>query len=185
MSQDGKSCGACSVCCKELMFEIEGALSLAGVMCQHAGPPHGCTIHATRPQVCRAYFCGWHHLPSLGEDWRPDQSEVLISFREGPAPDGLMDGIDFELVGDREKIVWLPLVRYIATLIVDRQAVYLSLPGEVGYQSPWVYLNNIPALQEAIARRDLAATTAALKEALQVCLAYPKTKLPESLSTKS
>lgn len=174
-----KSCGACSVCCKELMFEMDGVLKLAGVMCPHAAPPHGCTIHSTRPQVCRAWFCGWHHLPSLGEAWRPDLSEILIFFRHGPAPDGKSDGIEFQLIGALDKIVWLPLVEYIATLIEDDDPVYLSLPGGVGYQSPWVYLNDIPSLRDGITRRDFAATTAALRQALQVCRDYPKTRLPE------
>lgn len=174
-----KSCGACSVCCKELMFDIAGRRILAGVMCPHAAPPQGCTIHQTRPEVCRAYFCGWHHLPSLSEDWRPDQSEVLISFREGPAPDGKSGGIEFELIGARDRIFWLPLVEYIATLIADNDPVFLSLPGDVGYQSPWVYLNDVAPLKDAIANRDFAATTAALAQALQVCIDYPKTPLPD------
>ncbi len=174
-----KSCGACSVCCKELMFDIAGRRILAGVMCPHAAPPQGCTIHQTRPEVCRAYFCGWHHLPSLGEDWRPDTCEVLISFREGPAPDGKSGGIEFELIGARDRIFWLPLVEYIATLIADNDPVFLSLPGDVGYQSPWVYLNDIAPLKDAIANRDFAATTAALSQALQICIDYPKTPLPD------
>lgn len=176
MSQ--KSCGSCSVCCEALTFYLGGALKRSGVMCTHAAPPSGCSIYATREQVCRAYFCGWHHLPSLGEDWRPDQSGVLISFREGPAPDGRSGGIEFHLVGSRERIFWPPLVGYIATLIVDCDPVFLSIPGAVGFQSPWVYLNTIAPLQEAIARRDFAATTAALRAALQVCLDYPPTPLP-------
>ena len=174
-----KSCGACSVCCKDLMFEMDGALKLAGVMCSHATSPHGCGIHQTRPNLCRAYFCGWHHLPSLGEEWRPDQCEVLISLR---APDGLSDGIDFTLLGDHERLLWLPLVRYIATLIEDGAAVYLSLPGALGYQSPWVFLSDRAALREAITRRDLEATTTALKAALQVCIDYPKTALPPTIA---
>jgi hypothetical protein len=179
MSLVHKDCGACSVCCKELMFDLNGSRILAGVMCPHAAPPQGCTIHATRPQVCRSYFCGWHHLPSLGEDWRPDRSDVLISFRSGPAPDGKMDGVDFELTGSHEKIAWPPLVGYIATLIVDGTPVYLSLPGDIGFQSPWVYLNDIPALQAAIAERHFANTVAALKAALQIAIDYPKTPLPD------
>ena len=178
MSQTPKSCGSCSACCKELMLKLGDSVKPAGVLCPHAAPPHGCAVYADRPQACRAYFCGWHHLPSLGEEWRPDHCEVLISFRQGPAPDGRMDGIEFELTGDRGRITWLPLVRYIATLIVDGQAVYLSLPGEPGFQSPWVYLNDIAELRDAIARRDLGATTAVLGAALQVCIDFPKTPLP-------
>jgi hypothetical protein len=173
-----KNCGACSVCCKDLTFELSGSLKPAGVMCPHCRAPHGCGIYQTRLEVCRTYFCGWHHLPSLDEDWRPDRSEVLILFRSGPAPDGKQDGIEFHLIGAHERIAWLPLTRYIATLIVDRDPVFLSLPGEVGYQSPWVYLNDIPALQVAVAQRDFAATVAALKGALKVCIDYPKTPLP-------
>jgi len=182
MSLSPKTCGACSACCRELTFEIDGALKPAGVICRHAAPPHGCAIHATRPDVCRAYFCGWHHLPSLGEDWRPDRAELLISFRRGPAPDGLMDGVEFELIGSLDRIFWVPLVEYIATLIEDGAPVYLSLPGGVGYQSPWVYLNDIAELKQSIARRDFAATAAALSLALQLCIDHPKTKLPEERS---
>jgi hypothetical protein len=172
-----KSCGACSVCCKDLTFAMDGALKPAGVLCPHATPPHGCGIHQTRPPVCRSYFCGWYYLPSLGEEWRPEQCGVLISLR---APDGITQGFDFTLLED-DQIGWLPLVRYIATLIVDGDPVYLSLPAEPGYQSPWVYLSDMAALKDAIARRDLAATTAALKAALQRCRDYPKTPLPSGL----
>ena len=177
MTLTNKSCGACSVCCKDLMFDLAGSLKLAGVMCPHCKAPDGCGIHDTRPQVCRAYFCGWHHLPSLGEEWRPEKSEILILFRNGPAPDGLVDGIEFHLVGSRDRIFWLPLVRYVGTLIEDNDPVYLSIPGDVGYQSPWVYLNDIPSLKEAIQRRDFAMTAAVLGRALQVCIDFPKTKI--------
>ena len=175
-----KTCGACSVCCKETMVELDGALKLAGVMCPHAAPPSGCGIYEARPHICRAYFCGWHHLPSLGDEWRPDRSEVLISFRKGAAPDGLMDGVEFELVGSPERITWLPLVEYIATLIVDAVPVYLSLPGEPGFQSPWVYLNDIAELRQGLARRDFAATTAVLQQALQVCRDFPRMRIPDN-----
>ena len=111
-----KSCGPCSVCCRELTFELEGALKPAGVMCRHCQVPNGCGIHQTRPQICRAWFCGWHHLPSLGDEWRPETSQILILFREGPAPDGKMDGIEFELIGAHDKITWLPRERWLDRL---------------------------------------------------------------------
>jgi hypothetical protein len=179
MTEVHKSCGACSVCCKDLTFEMDGAVKPAGVLCPHACPPTGCSIHLTRPSVCRTYFCGWRHL-TLGEEWRPDKSEILISFREGPAPGGLKDGVEFHLVGALDRIFWVPLVEYIATLIADQVPVYLSLPGEAGYQSPWVYLNDIAELQEGLARRDFAATASALSQAVQVCVEYPKTKMPDN-----
>jgi hypothetical protein len=176
-----KTCGSCSVCCQALTFYLGGALKPSGVCCTHARPPSGCAVYQSRETVCRAYFCGWYHLPSLGGDWRPDRSGVLISFREGPAPDGRSGGIEFHLTASPEVIFWPPLVRYIATLLVDQDPVFLSLPGEAGFQSPWVYLNTIGPLQQAIARRDFAAVTGALRQALQVCRDYPKTALPPGL----
>ena len=181
MTSSPKTCGACSVCCEALTFRLGGALKHAGVMCAHAVPGKGCGIYPDREEVCRAYFCGWYHLPSLDGAWRPDQSGVLIAFRDGPAPDGKSGGIEFHLVGPRDHLTWPPLVRYIATLIVDQDPVFLSLPAAPGLQSPWVYLNTIAPLQDAIARRDFAATIAALRQALQVCRAYPKTPLPADL----
>lgn len=89
-----------------------------------------------------------------------------------------MDGIEFELIGARDKIFWQPLVAYIATLIEDNAPVYLSIPGEIGFQSPWVYLSDIAPLKDAIARRDFAMTTAALSQALQICVDFPKTRIP-------
>jgi len=182
MTHSPKSCGACSACCKELTFELFGSLKPAGILCPHASPPSGCGIYPNRPHICRAYFCGWHHLPSLGDDWRPDRSQILISFRQGPAPDGKTDGIEFHLIGPPDRVFWLPLVEYITTLITDDDPVFLSIPGEAGHQSPWVYLNSIPELSDAVARRDFAATTAALSRALQVCIDYPKTKIPQQHS---
>jgi hypothetical protein len=183
MDVSKNACGECSVCCKDLMFDIGPMRKLAGVMCPHCASPGGCSVYETRWDICRTYYCGWRHL-GLDEEWRPDRSGILISLREGPSPDGLQNGVEFELVGAHAQLHWLPLIKFIAALIEDKAPVYLSLPGEIGYQSPWVYLNNIPALNDGIARRDLAATTAALSEALQVCLDFPKTRLPEAIENR-
>ncbi len=177
MDVSNNSCGSCSVCCEALTFDLGPLRKLSGTMCPHCKVPNGCSVYETRWEVCRTYFCGWRHL-GLGEEWRPDRAQILIAFRDGLAPDGLSGGIEFTLLGSHETLLWLPLVKFIAALMEEPSPVYLSLPGAVGYQSPWVYLNNIPALQDGIARRDLATTHAALTAALQVCLDYPKTKIP-------
>jgi hypothetical protein len=177
MDVANSSCGDCSVCCEALTFDIGAMRKLSGVMCPHCRPRHGCSVYDTRWDICRAYLCGWRHL-GLPDEWRPDQSEILISQREGPAPDGLQNGVEFLLLGSYARIAWLPLIKFIAALMETPEPVYLSILGEVGYQSPWVYLNDIPALKDGIARRDLAKTNAALAGALQVLRDYPKTKIP-------
>jgi hypothetical protein len=178
MDVPNTSCGECSVCCEALTFDIGGTRKLSGVMCPHCRPPHGCGVYDTRWEICRTYLCGWRHL-GLPQEWRPDKSEILISLREGPAPDGLHNGIEFLLLGSHDRLRWLPMIKFIAALLETPQAVYLSIPGAVGYQSPWVYLNDMPALKDAIARRHYADTLTALEQALKVCIDYPKTALPE------
>jgi uncharacterized protein len=53
----GRSCGACTMCCKVL--EIEHFEKPAGRLCMHCRPEHGCSAYADRPQVCRDYECLW------------------------------------------------------------------------------------------------------------------------------
>jgi hypothetical protein len=177
MAAPNISCGECSVCCEALTFDIGATRKLSGVMCPHCRPPQGCSVYDTRWEICRSYLCGWRHL-GLPEEWRPDKSEILISLREGLSPDGLQGGVEFLLLGSHERITWLPLIKFIAALMETPQPVYLSILGEVGYQAPWVYLNNRPALRDAIISRDLAKTNAALADALQILRDYPKTKIP-------
>ena len=72
----GRYCGACNLCCK--VFIIEELQKPAGELCQHAMIGEGCAIHAERPVTCRKFFCGWRVDPSLGPDWKPDVSGLVI-----------------------------------------------------------------------------------------------------------
>ena len=49
----GKACGSCSFCCKVL--EIDELKKTAGDLCEHCARSGGCSVYATRPQVCRDY----------------------------------------------------------------------------------------------------------------------------------
>jgi hypothetical protein len=52
-----------------------------GVWCRHCAPGHGgCMIHATRPAVCRDFFCGWLVGPNLGPEWRPLVCKMILFF---------------------------------------------------------------------------------------------------------
>jgi len=72
----GRSCGSCSLCCK--LYDLPQAQSPAGKWCRHCAPGKGCTIHATRPQVCRKFFCGWMVSASLGQEWKPERARLII-----------------------------------------------------------------------------------------------------------
>ena len=72
----GRSCGSCSLCCKAV--PIDKPPKSAGVWCVHHRAGKGCTIRATRPIICRAFYCGWMLTAELGEEWKPDISKFVL-----------------------------------------------------------------------------------------------------------
>ncbi len=72
----GKDCGSCSMCCK--IFKIAEVDSPPGEWCRHVVQGKGCGIHATRPQVCRGFFCHWLRNPGLDEEWKPEKSKFVL-----------------------------------------------------------------------------------------------------------
>jgi len=77
-----RACGTCSLCCLALRVDELG--KLAGEPCPKLGARGGCTIHATRPAVCRAYQCSWSK-GRFDEADRPDRLGAVVDF----APNGL------------------------------------------------------------------------------------------------
>jgi len=76
--QEPRSCGSCSLCCKLLSVpELEKP---GNVWCQHASPPgSGCAIYATRPDGCRRFICNWLRDLTLGNEWNPERSKIVLS----------------------------------------------------------------------------------------------------------
>jgi hypothetical protein len=76
----GRDCGECSLCCK--VMQVDEFDKPQGVWCRYCAPGRGgCTIHATRPQVCRQFFCGWLRDPEVGPEWRPLTSKMILFFK--------------------------------------------------------------------------------------------------------
>lgn len=75
-----RACGACSLCCIALRVDELG--KLAGEPCPKLSPEGGCSIHATRPEVCRAYQCHWLD-GGLEEGDRPDRLGGIVDFAPG------------------------------------------------------------------------------------------------------
>jgi hypothetical protein len=73
----GRECGTCTLCCK--VFRIDEVESPPNQWCRHCAPGKGCTIHETRPQVCRGYFCLWFYQPGLGPEWKPEKSKIILN----------------------------------------------------------------------------------------------------------
>ncbi len=78
----GRDCGTCSMCCK--VFRVVEVDKAPGQWCRHIVQGRGCGIHATRPSVCRTFFCHWLANAGLGPEWKPDRAKfVLYTEMEG------------------------------------------------------------------------------------------------------
>lgn len=73
----GRECGDCVACCEALRIEDPQVGKPAGVLCRHNSGT-GCSIHATRPQICRAWFCLWRRIDAMPEEARPDRCGVIF-----------------------------------------------------------------------------------------------------------
>lgn len=71
-----RTCGSCSLCCK--VIGIAALDKPAGRWCRHYARSVGCAIHAAAPSECRTFMCSWLITPSLGEEWRPDCSKLVL-----------------------------------------------------------------------------------------------------------
>lgn len=77
-----RACGPCSLCCK--LFEIEELAKPRNRWCAHCRPGHGgCTIYDRRPQVCRDFECLWLADQSLGPEWQPMRSKIVLGMAHG------------------------------------------------------------------------------------------------------
>ena len=160
-----RSCGGCTVCCHVLPIDTPELRKAPGVACTHCGPV-GCTIYETRFPICRTYYCGWHDLPALGPDWRPDRSGVLISPRNGDAPPGYPeDGIEFLVLGGEKAVRRKGFAATIAEFVARGIPIYLAVPGPPKHFSAHVFLNAM--LEDTAVRRDHAAVTATLIRVLK------------------
>jgi hypothetical protein len=81
MIPPGRDCGTCTLCCK--LFPVPDLAKPAGRWCQHIVQGRGCGIHATRPTVCRSFFCQWVYNEALGPEWKPEVCKFVLSIYGG------------------------------------------------------------------------------------------------------
>ena len=81
MSAPARTCGTCTLCCK--VFPVPDIGKPAGRWCQHIVQGRGCAIHASRPQLCRDFFCQWIYNDALGPEWKPENAHFVLSIYPG------------------------------------------------------------------------------------------------------
>lgn len=93
---NGRSCGACQLCCK--LVPVPSIEKPAGKRCQHAHTGKGCAIHVNRPFDCRSWSCRWlADKPNTESLSRPDRSHFVIDMVPDTIKQKFEDGTEREL----------------------------------------------------------------------------------------
>ena len=161
----GRECGACTACCTVMAIDKPEIQKEAGVTCRHC--VGGCTIYATRPPLCRDYYCGWRQLPILDESWRPDRSGVYVEVEpvEGAT------GLSLVLIGNPLKTVrqtWF--IDFVAIGVKGHVPLSLGILGPKGHQGASLLLNTREML--AAARHSRTQVKDLLERELKLLRAY-------------
>jgi uncharacterized protein len=85
---EGRSCGTCSLCC--ILPEIDELDKPANEPCRHCLSGGGCVAYETRPATCRDFYCLWRTDASLGAEWEPVVSGMML-YAQGPQLTVLVD----------------------------------------------------------------------------------------------
>lgn len=170
----GRECGACTACCRELTIESDVLRKVQGVLCAHCMPGRGCGIHASRPDVCRDWFCQWRRFAWLDDSWRPDRSGLLLRATDDDVPEGYASGIGvvIDVLDGCDRLLRPEVMAVIAGLVDAGLAIFLSVPSLAGLTSGRVLLN--PSLEDAVRARDGDVVRARLVDTFLMSALHPK-----------
>ncbi len=76
-----RSCGTCTLCCK--LFDIRALNKPQLEWCKHCAIGQGCRIYEQRPDECREFNCAWLMDESIGEEWKPSRSRMVLTSEGG------------------------------------------------------------------------------------------------------
>lgn len=77
----GRDCGTCSLCC--VLPDIAEFDKPANQPCRHCLAGGGCDAYDIRPVTCRDFFCLWRTDATLGPEWEPSVSRMMM-YAQGP-----------------------------------------------------------------------------------------------------
>lgn len=85
MSKDAKtvlnrSCAGCTLCC--FLPSIEEFDKPRMQWCPECSVGVGCKIYEKRPSICRTFHCRYLLDEALSEEWKPSNSNLMITFEE-------------------------------------------------------------------------------------------------------
>lgn len=74
----GKECGTCAMCCK--VYEFTDLKKTPKGWCENFKVGTGCSIYPDRPSQCRAFYCNWILVESLGPEWKPSICKFVMTY---------------------------------------------------------------------------------------------------------
>ncbi len=119
-----KECGSCMLCCK--LFPIKFFDKPAGKWCVHAKPGTGCSIHESRPNVCRMFFCEWATNADLGDNWKPDKAKFFIYM---PTPTQYSVVVEPSAPNAWKEPQYYSVIKLIASDFTERGGVFIVSIG--------------------------------------------------------
>lgn len=166
-----RTCGECQVCCKVTTIDLPEIQKESGAFCRH-GLGGGCGIYDTRPQVCRAFYCGWRLSRDFPDDWRPDRSGIFAVLENSAFAGFQPVAVAVYLLENPSEIVrQSDFIQFIVTNVRRRVPLYLVLPGGRGMLAPRLPLN-IPSVLAAAGKSGTEMADV-LEGLLKRLAAYP------------
>jgi len=165
----GRDCGECSACCIALRIEEDKFEKHADEPCPHLC--NGCSIYATRPNVCRTWYCGWRYMEGLDELWRPDLSKILLRLQGGDRSGLILQTLSVP----QDVLTTSRTLELVGSLIENNMPVFISVPGKAGHCS--AILEITQRLAPAVEARNLAEAQAAMRGAVEHALRLPTNPL--------
>jgi hypothetical protein len=148
-----RACGECQMCCIVPSIDKPEIQKVPGAPCRHCANG-GCGIYETRPQICRAYYCGWRRTRSFPDGWRPDISGIFADLEINSLPQFGPLAVNLILIGNPLKTVRRPdFMDFVARNVLGI-ALYLMLPGPKGATFARVSLNTPPVIEASTRARS-------------------------------
>lgn len=158
----GRECGACTACCIELGIDDPQLRKPDHEACPYMVAGQGCAIHATRPQTCRNWYCGWRIL-HLSDAMRPDRANIVLAPELDAAVGSGKGGLRIIVLNeDRSALLQDELLTLVAKCVKGGVPIFLSWGH--GTFAKRALVND--AAKDAVASGDKAQFTAVLQDLL-------------------
>ncbi len=152
-----RECGACSVCCVSLRINEDVLKKIADVPCQHLSQ-RGCGIYTERPRVCKNWYCAWRIFPSLGDEWRPDISKILIKYSGNKITLQPLKSEHSKKLAEESSLTIL------AHFMIAGFNVETSIPTRPGFCNSLMTINDM--FKDPIEKRDLIMAKILMKKVI-------------------